>query len=509
MSKPGIVYLVGAGPGDPGLLTLRGRDCLAIAEVVVYDYLANPELLAHAPATAERIYVGKSAGQHTLTQEQINALLVEHGLAGQCVVRLKGGDPFVFGRGGEEALALQAVGVPVEVVPGVTSGIAAPAYAGIPVTHRTLTSLVTFATGHEDPEKDEPAIDWAALARGGGTLVFYMGVGNLPGIVARLTQHGRCPETPVALIGQGTLPTQRVVEGTLATIVARVEEARMKPPAIILVGEVVSLRRDLRWFDRKPLFGRTVVVTRSRPQASALAAGLRALGARVLLFPTIRIAEPADPAALDAAVRNVAAFDWVLFTSVNAVDSVFAALAASGRDSRAFGGVQLGAIGPETVERLRTHGLRPDLIPSRFTSEALFETLRADVDLAGKRVLLPRADIAPAALPDGLRQAGAQVTEVIAYRTLPDRPDPAAFQAFRDGAVDVVTFTSSSTARNFAAILRAELGTLPENILYASIGPETSRTARAEGMTIGLEAAEATVPGLLAALTANLKSTTP
>lgn len=509
MSTPGIVYLVGAGPGDPGLLTLRGRDCLNMADVVVYDYLANPELLAYAPATAERIYVGKAAGQHTLTQEQINALLVERGLAGQRVVRLKGGDPFVFGRGGEEALALHAVGIPVEVVPGVTSGIAAPAYAGIPVTHRTLTSMVTFVTGHENPEKDEPTIDWAALAQGSGTLVFYMGVGNLPGIVARLTQHGRCPATPVALIGQGTLPTQRVVEGTLATIVAQVENARLKPPAIIVVGDVVSLRGELQWFDRKPLFGRTVVVTRSRTQASDLAAGLRALGARVLLFPTIRIAEPADPAPLQDAVRGMAAFDWVLFTSVNAVDSVFAALAATGRDSRAFAGVQIGAIGPETVDRLKAHGLRPDLVPTRFTSESLLAALCAREEMAGKRVLLPRADIAPATFPDALRQAGAKVTEVVAYRTLPDRPDPAAFQAFRDGAVAVVTFTSSSTARNFAAIIREELGTLPEKVLYASIGPETSRTARAAGITIGLEASEATVPGLLAALTANLKSNTP
>jgi uroporphyrinogen III methyltransferase/synthase len=509
MNTPGIVYLVGAGPGDPGLLTLRGRDCLAVADVVVYDYLANPELLAHAPETARRIYVGKQAGQHTLTQEQINALLVEQGLAGQRVVRLKGGDPFVFGRGGEEALALQAAGIPVEVVPGVTAGIAAPAYAGIPVTHRTLTSVVTFATGHEDPEKDEPAIDWAALAVGGGTLVFYMGVGNLPGIVTRLTQNGRRPDTPVALIGQGTLPVQRVVEGTLATIVARVEAAGLKPPAIIIVGEVVSLRRELQWFERKPLFGRTVVVTRSRTQASDLAAGLRALGARVLLFPTIRIAAPADPGPLQDALRAIAAFNWILFTSVNAVDYVFAALAAAGHDSRALAGVLVGACGSETAERLRTHGIRPDLVPPRFTSESLFEALRAREDWAGKRVLLPRADIAPPALPDKLRQAGAEVTEVTAYRTVPDRPEPAAFQAFRDGAVDVVTFSSSSTARNFAALLRNELGALPENVLYASIGPETSRTARAEGITIGLEARESTVPGLLAALTANLKSNTP
>ena len=509
MSNSGIVYRVGAGPGDPGLLTLRGRDCLAVAEVVVYDYLANPELLAHAPESAARIYVGKQAGQHTLTQEQINALLVEHGLAGRRVVRLKGGDPFVFGRGGEEALALHAAGVPVEVVPGVTAGIAAPAYAGIPVTHRTLTSVVTFATGHEDPEKEEPAIDWAALAAGGGTLVFYMGVGNLPGIVARLTQNGRSPDTPVALIGQGTLPTQRVIEGTLASIVGRVEEAKLKPPAIILVGEVVSLRRELQWFERKPLFGRTVVVTRARTQASDLAAGLRALGARVLLFPTLRIVEPADPAPLQDAVRRIADFDWILFASSNAVDRVFAVLAAAGRDTRALAGVRVGVVGPDSAERLQAHGLRPDLIPARFTSAALAEALRARGDLAGQRLLLPRADIAPSTLPDSLRQAGAVVTEVTAYCTVPDRPDPAAFQAFRDGAVEVVTFTSSSTARNFAAIIRAELGTLPTNVLYASIGPETSRTARAEGISIGLEAQDSTVPGLLAALTANLKSNPP
>ena len=498
MSEPGIVYLVGAGPGDPGLLTLRGKECLEAADVVVYDNLANPEFLSYAPESAERVYVGKRAGQHTLKQGQINALLVERGRAGCRVVRLKGGDPFVFGRGGEEALDLQAAGIPVEIVPGVTSGVAAPAYAGIPVTHRTLTSVLTFVTGHEDPEKEESALDWDALAKGGGTLAFYMGVGNLSGIARRLVRGGRSPDTPVALIRNGTLPTQRVVEGTLGTIVARVAEAGLKPPAIILVGDVVGLRRDLQWFEKRPLFGKTVVVTRSRTQASALAEGLGRLGARVLLFPTIRIEEPQDRAPLVESARSTAGYDWIVFTSVNAVDGYFLALDESGLDTRSLAGCRVCAIGPATAKALRSRGVRPDLVPPRCTSSALFEALAELVDLRDKRILLPRADIAPPDLPARLRDAGAAVTAVTAYRTVPGQPDAAVFEALHSGEVDVVTFTSSSTARNFAAIMREKDGGVPVDVIYASIGPETSKAARGEGLTVAVEAAEQTVPGLVA-----------
>jgi uroporphyrinogen III methyltransferase/synthase len=506
MAEPGIVTLVGAGPGDPGLLTVRGLECLRQAEVVVYDFLANPELLALAPSSAERICVGKRAGAHTLRQEEINALLVERGKAGQRVVRLKGGDPFVFGRGGEEALALRRAGVPVEVVPGITSGIAAPAYAGIPVTQRGMASVVSLVTGHEDPGKQESSLDWAALARGGGTLVFYMGVGNLPAIVRQLLANGRPADTPVAVVARGTLPVQEVVEGTLANIVERMTGAGLQPPAVTVVGEVVALRRELAWFEARPLFGRTVVVTRSRTQASGLAEGLTRLGARVLSLPTIAIEPPDSPGPLGTAVDALAEFDWLAFTSVNGVERLFAALARAGGDSRRLAHCRVAAVGPATVAALRERGIVADLVPARATSVALSEALREQVDMTGLRVLLPGADIAPPELPDSLRAAGAVVTEVVAYRTVPVEPDPEVVAALRAGEVQVVTFTSSSTVRNYVAGVRQTLGGLPPNIVYASIGPETSRTAAAEGIRIAIEAAEHTVPGLLAALTANATS---
>jgi len=506
MAEAGIVYLVGAGPGDPGLLTLRGLECLRAADVVVYDYLANPELLAHAPGAAERIYVGKKAGAHTMKQEDINALLVERGLAGRCVVRLKGGDPFVFGRGGEEALALRRAGVAVEIVPGVTSGIAAPAYAGIPVTQRGMTSVLSLVTGHEEPGKEESALDWAALARGGGTLVFYMGVGNLPAIARQLVANGRPAGTPVALISRGTLPVQQVVEGTLETIVERVATAGLKPPAITVVGEVVSLRRELAWVELRPLFGRVVVVTRSRTQSSELAAGLARLGARVLPFPTIAIEAPVDPAPVDAAVSDLEGFDWVVFASTNAVEHLFARLDRTGGDARRLARCRVAAVGSATVAALRQRGILADLAPARATSAALFEALRQRQDLTGARILLPRADIAPQDFPDSLRGAGAAVTEVVAYRTVPARPDPEVFAALRDGEAQIVTFTSSSTVRNYAAMVREALGALPSAVRYASIGPETSKAAAAEGIAIAVEASEHTVDGLLAALTAKAES---
>ncbi len=509
MNEPGIVHLVGAGPGDPGLLTLRGLECLQEAEVVVYDHLANPRLLAHAPPDAQFICVGKRAGAHTLDQAAINALIVEHGLAGRRVVRLKGGDPFVFGRGGEEAIALREAGVPFDVVPGITAGIAAAAYAGIPVTHRGFHSVLTFVTGHEAPEKDESAVDWGALARGGGTLLFYMGVRNLPGIARRLIAGGRSPDTPAALIRHGTRPDQEFIVGTLADIAERAASAGVKPPAITIIGDVVNLREKLRWFDTKPLFGRTVVVTRSRTQASTLSRGLALLGAHVLQFPTISIQPPEDPGALTKALGNLDEVDWLVFTSVNVVARVFDALAGAGLDTRALAGCSIAAVGSATTEALAAHGIRPDLVPTRATSGDLFETLSSQIDLRGKRFLLPRADIAPPGFPVSLREAGAEVIEVIAYRTVRSSPEPAVLEAFREHAVDIVTFTSSSTARNFAAIARRELGDIPTDVRYASIGPSTSRTARAEGMTVWTEAKDPTIAGLIAALVAQTEGGSP
>ena len=502
MPKPGIVALVGAGPGDPGLLTLRGLECLQQAQVVIYDHLANPELLAHAPADAERLYVGKQAAAHSLPQEQINALLVERGRAGQFVVRLKGGDPFVFGRGGEEALALRRAGVQVEVVPGVTAGIAAPAYAGIPVTQRGVNAVVSLVTGHEDPTKEVSGVDWDALARGGGTLVFYMGVGNLPGIARRLRAGGRPADTPVAVVSRGTTPLQQVVEGDLETIAAKVEAAGLKPPAVTIVGEVVRLRRELAWFEDAPLFGRTIVVTRAQAQASDLAARLARLGARVLPCPLLAIAPLDDSGPLDAAVAALGRFDWVLCTSTNAVAQLFAALSRRGGDARCFGACRVAAVGPGTAEALGQQGIRADLVAQPATSSALAEALRQRQDLQGRRLLLPRADIASPQLPDALRAAGAQVTEVVAYRTVPAPPDPATCAALRAGEVDAVTFTSASAVRHFAA-LRSDLGgPVPATVRYFSIGPETSKAAAAAGLTLAAEAKEHTLAGLVAALRA-------
>jgi uroporphyrinogen III methyltransferase/synthase len=435
-----------------------------------------------------------------MSQEDINALLVRKAQESKVVVRLKGGDPYVFGRGGEEAMTLRAAGVRYEVVPGVTAGIAAPAYAGIPVTHRDCNTVLSFVTGHEDPLKGESTIDWESLARGGGTLAFYMGIGNLPAIVDNLVRGGRSADTPVAVIRCGTLPTQQVVEGTLSTIVGRVRDAGLKPPAITLVGEVVRLRRDLQWFETLPLFGKTVVVTRSRTHASDFAQQLRERGARVLLFPTIAIAPVVDPEPLRQALGKLATFDWVVFTSVNSVDSVFAALDDAGGDARRLGRCKVMAIGSATAARLRHQGVRADLVPPRFTSEAVFAALLGTGELREVRFLLPRADIAPPFLPDALRAAGAVVTEVTAYRTVPGEPEAEVFEALRAGEVDVVTFTSSSTARNYAAIVRQALGELPRHVTYVSIGPETTREAMHEGLAVAVEASEHTIPGLVSAL---------
>jgi len=500
MPEAAMVYLVGAGPGDPGLVTLRGRDCLAEADVVVYDHLANDELLGHAKNARELIYVGKQADRHAMKQEEITALLIEKSRAGLTVVRLKGGDPYIFGRGGEEALELAKAGVPFEVIPGITAASGASAYAGIPLTHREFNSILTLITGHEDPDKAESAINWHALAAGGGTLAFYMGVKNLPQIVEKLIEAGRPPETAAALIRWGTLPIQQVVEGTLENIVERVEQAKLAPPCIIVVGEVVALREKLNWFEKRPLFGKTIVVTRSREQASELAEKLNTLGAQVLSFPTIRFEDPPDKEALQRCLSDIANFDWVVFTSVNAVDRFFSALNDAEGDSRALAGCKICCIGPGTADRLASQGIRADLIPKRFTSKAIFQALAEQREITGKRFLLPRADIAGRDLPEQLRAHGADVADIAAYRTLPGEPSEEVIEALRARQVDLVTFTSSSTARNFASIIKRELGKLPDAVAYVSIGPETSKAARQEGMTVRAEAQDYTIDGLVAVI---------
>ncbi len=506
MAGQGIVYLIGAGPGDPGLMTVRGRECLARADVVVYDYLVNPELLQTVRPEAELVYVGKKAGQHTLTQEKINALLVEKGQAGHVVARLKGGDPFVFGRGGEEAEALVQAGIPFAVVPGVTSAVAAPAYAGIPITHRDMASSFTVITGHrraDAAEEEEGAgIDWAALPRA-GTLVFLMGVGNLPAVVQGLQGNGWSVQTPVALVRWGTTPQQQVVSGTLENIVERVQAAELKPPAVIVVGQVVALRDQLRWFDSRPLFGRRVLVTRSRDQASELSARLRELGAVPVEFPTIEVRPPKDWAPLDEAIARLSGYDWVILTSVNGVRFFWERLRRVGLDARALGNAHLAAIGPATAEEMEKHGLFPDLVPAKYVAEALL----VEIDpVAGQRILLPRADIARPALVDGLRAAGAGVDEVVAYRTVPAGAKSAGpiRRMLEAGEIDVLTFTSSSTVRNLVAALDP-LPPLPAGLVVAAIGPVTAQTAEELGLPVHIVAEEYTIEGLVKAIEEKLE----
>jgi uroporphyrinogen III methyltransferase/synthase len=490
------VYLVGAGPGDPGLITVRGVECLRRADVVVYDRLVAPSLLDYAPNEAERIYVGKASSDHTLPQAEINALLIEKALAGQVVVRLKGGDPFVFGRGGEEALALAEAGVPFEVVPGISSAIAVPAYAGIPVTHRGVAASFAVVTGHaagDRPTTDDrrPMAD---------TLVYLMGVENLGNIVAVLMDAGRAPETPAAAIQWGTTVRQQTVVGELRDIVER--SRALEPPAVLIVGPAVALREKLNWFEARPLFGKRILVTRARAQASELSSLLRSLGAEPIEFPVIRILPVDEPAPLDQALER--RHDWVIFTSVNGVQAVWNRLQAQGRDARALGGPhecgpRLCAIGPATAEALAAHGLRADLVPAEYVAEAILAEIG---DVAGQRILLPRADMARPALADGLRRKGATVDEVTAYRTVTIGAGSPQAQEIRallaEGQMDAITLTSSSTARGL--IESHVLEGAPRVPIIACIGPITAQTARELNLPVHIVAGVYTLEGLVSAL---------
>lgn len=492
---------MGAGPGDPKLITVRGVECLQQAEVVVYDRLASADLLAHVPEPAERIFVGKGPRQHTMTQDEINAVLVERGLAGRRVVRLKGGDPYVFGRGGEEAMALEAAGVPFEVVPGITSAIAGPSLAGIPVTHRQVASSFAVITGHEDPSKDGTSIRWEGLANGPDTLVFLMGVEHLEEIVQNLRGHGRPAEEPAALIRWATTPGQETVAGTLQDIVMRAKGAGLRPPAVLVVGKVVGLREPLDWRSRLPLAGLRVLVTRARQQASALSARLTELGAVPIEYPTIEIRPVDDPAPFDRALTKLSDFAWVVFTSTNGVDAFWDRLSAAGLDTRALAASHICAIGPSTAAALAAHGIIADWMPPEFIASSILEGFKR-FELRGARVLLARADIAPPLLADGLTELGALVTEVTAYRTVPSEESQQRLLATLEGAgVDVVTLTSSSTARNLVQGLGGRLDLLAD-LTIAAIGPVTAQTARELGLRVTVEASVHTIDGLVDALLA-------
>jgi uroporphyrinogen III methyltransferase/synthase len=480
------VFLVGAGPGDPGLLTLRAVELLGSADVVLYDRLIPPGALRHARAEAELVYVGKQGGGPQMPQEEIDRLLVEHGRSGRRVVRLKGGDPLVFGRGGEEALALRAAGIGFEVVPGITAGVAAPAYAGIPVTHRELASGVAFVTGHEDPAKPESALDWAALARFPGTLVFYMGVRALPRIAERLQAEGRPADEPAAVIERGTLPGQRTVLGTLGDVAQRAAEAGIKAPAVTLVGPVAGLREDLAWLEQRPLHGKTVAVTRARAQASPLATRLRELGAEVIEAPAIRTES------LRAEVPDLSGYDLLIASSPNGVRELFGRI----RDARSLAGLTVAAMGPGTARAFREHGIEADVVPERSVAEGMVEAL-AGTEV--RRVLLARGKEGRDVLPDALRERGAEVDVLALYETVPEALDDGAIEAV--AAADYVTFTSASTVRH----LVAAAGALPDTRL-ASIGPATSAELRAHGREPDLEADPHTPDGLVDALLADARS---
>lgn len=493
----GIVYLVGAGPGDPGLITVKGLNLIQNAEVIVHDRLVDRRLLQHASSEAELIDVGKIPGRRDNRQTDINALLVDLGKQGKRVVRLKGGDPFVFGRGGEEALELRKVGIPFEIVPGITSPISAPAYAGIPVTHRGLSSHFTVVTGNEDPDKPESVIEWDKLAQIGGTLVVLMGWENLPGIVDKLLQAGRKPSTPVAMVQWGTEPHQKAVNGTLESIVRVAKQSDLGSPVVTVIGEVANLRDELAWFDNRPLFGKRVLVTRTRTQAGALSDMLVERGASAVELPTIEIQPLDDYSELDAALGDLSNYDWTIFASSNAVDIVFQRLDSLGQDARAFGNVKLAAIGPSTAESLRNRGLEPDLVPKSFISEAFAEELKGE-NISGARVLLPHGDIARDALANGLTEQGAKVSTALAYRTVTPKDSAQKAKDLLTEGVDVATFSSSSTVNNLCELI-GDVDML-SNTTIACIGPITAATARDKGLKVDIVAKNHTIPGMVKAI---------
>ena len=496
----GIVYLVGAGPGDPALLTVRGRDLLAQCDVIATDALANPAIVAAARLAnpdVEIVDVGKRGGNRkSASQDAINALLVRLGQEGKRVVRLKGGDPLVFGRGSEEAQALAAAGVPFEIVPGVTAGVAAPAYAGIPVTHRGVATSVTFVTGHEDPAKSESQTDWAALARAGGTIVLYMGVKSLPHIASALVSGGMPPSTPAAAIQWGTHARQRTVVATIATLTEAITREGIGAPVITVIGNVVSLRDEITWFDRKPLFGKSVVVTRASAQATGLRDALAELGAEIIEVPALRI-EPVPDAPLRAALTRLHEFGWVIFTSQNAVQIVWDTLLALGRDTRAFAACRVACVGSATRDALRTRGITADVVPERYVAEGVLETMAARDDVRGTRALYLAAEGARDVLPSGLSAMGCTVEVVHVYRSVSDGEGSDALRAtLSAGGASAVTFASASAVRGYVEAVGVELA---RTIPGVSIGPITSDAMRTAGILIGAEATAASVTELAGA----------
>jgi uroporphyrinogen III methyltransferase/synthase len=493
--KRGKVYLVGAGPGDAGLITQKGLSCLEEADAVIYDRLLDKQLLDLAPK-AERLYVGKASSKHSREQSEINKLLVEKAREGKTVVRLKGGDPYILGRGGEEAEALAKNNIPFEVVPGVSSAVAVPAYAGIPLTHRRLSSSFAVITGHEAEGKDSSGINWEKLATAADTLVFLMGMKNLPRIVTKLIEHGRSPDTPVAVIKEGTTPEQETVVGRLDDIIAKAKELHLTPPAVVVVGEVVGLRDKLRWFDNRPLFGRRILVTRAPHQVGALSRLLLERGARPIELPAIAI-EKTPSRGLDDALAKLDSYHWLIFTSSNGVEAFFERLYELKRDARALSGLKIGAIGPATAKALEERGITADYVPKVYSSEGLVTGLK-NQSVGGRRFLLPRADIVDEELANGLTELGAEVHEIAAYRTVPQPQAMAqARELISSGKIDVITFTSSSTVANLVSVFK-KLPAIKAKV--ACIGPKTAEAAAEAGLKVDIVAKEHTIAALVAAV---------
>jgi uroporphyrinogen III methyltransferase/synthase len=494
--KAGKVYLVGAGPGDLGLITLRAKECIENADAIVYDHLANPDVLAWARDDAEIIYAGKQPGK-SRTQQEINALLVEKAREGKQVVRLKGGDPFVFGRGAEEAQEIASAGIPFEIVPGITSAIAGPAYAGIPMTHRAHSSHVTFFTGHEDPTKTESAVDYAALAKLGGTQVMLMGVERLGAVTSEMLKHGVRGNLPVALVRWATTGQQETLTGTLSDIAQKAVANSFEAPAVVVFGDVVSLRDTLNWYEKRPLLGKRIVVTRTRKQASALSNKLRALGAHVIELPTIRIEPPANLREFAELVQDAHIYDWIVFTSANGVEAFFDIFFKLYDDAREIGGVRIAAIGPATAQRVKDFHLHVDLQPEEFVAEAVVREFKKQGSIENERILVVRAETARDVLPKELSAAGAIVDEASAYRTVPETRDTSGAQRqLAQGGADLITFTSSSTVENFLALGLP----WPKGMRIASIGPITSKTVRDHGLNVDIEARRHDIDGLVQAI---------
>ena len=498
MTERGKVYIIGAGPGDPGLITVKGAHSIARADVIIYDHLVSEELLNYARKDARLIYAGKKGGDHTLPQDEINRLLVAEAQEGHTVARLKGGDPFIFGRGGEEAETLAAAGIPFEIIPGVTAAVAVPAYAGIPLTHRGLTSTLAFVTGHEDPTKEKSDIDWQALV-GIGTLVFFMGVKNLPSIAARLIAHGKDPQTPAALIRWGTTADQETLTGVLADIADKAAAQGFTPPSLLVVGPVVGLRDTLNWFESRPLFGKGVVITRPEAHAESFTVLLHEQGARAIHFPTIKIVPPETWTALDEALGRLADYAWIIFTSANGVRFFFQRLQEQGRDVRELKNIRICTIGPATAVILEAMGIKVDLVPEEYISEGIVKSFQGQ-DIRGARILLPRAETARDVIPTGLEKMGAQVDVVTVYRTISSgRHSEELDRLIKDGKVDVITFTSPSTITYFIEIMGRDYA-LPPQVKIAAIGPVTAAAVNKAGLKVDIMQETYTIEGLVAGL---------